>query len=317
MKPQVIAAVSFGNIIEWFDYGLFLYFAPLIGEIYFPMVNSKYSTIAAFVVFFTGYLCRPLGGIIFGFFGDTSGRVKSLRSSILVMSLATFLISILPGEKTIGIAAPLIFVLIRMMQGISAGGEYCGIMIYLAESAPFSKRGFITSFAGSGANLGFLLATLTILLLRNWMPIDLLNAWGWRIPFFLLGILGVLIFIFRLKLIETPAYNFLSTSKRIDQKPILIAFSKAPGSLLKIFAMTCISSTFYILFFGYMPTYIAQFSGLPLLTAFNIQGFLLFAMLFLIPCGGILGDYLGRKNMLIFTCTSMIRFGLSLLLFTK
>lgn len=306
MKKQDIAAASLGNIIEWFDFGLFIYFAPIIGEIYFPMTNPASSTLAAFTVFVTGYICRPLGGIIFGFFGDTAGRVKSLRSSIFIMSMATFIISILPGEKVIGIAAPIIFIFIRMLQGISAGGEYCGVMIYLAESAPFSKRGFITSFAGSSASLGFLLATLMIILLRTTVSEQDINNWGWRISFALLGLIGIIIFIFRLRLSETQAYKYLLSNNHIDQKPLIAALRYTPKSLLKIFFLTCISSTFYILFFGYMPEYIKQVSHIPLLTAFNIQAGMLSAMLILIPCGGILGDYYGRKNMLILTCTAMI-----------
>src|SRR5262245_25837571 len=103
MKIKDLAASSLGNIIEWFDFGLFIYFAPIIGEVFFPMENPKYSTLAAFTVFVTGYICRPLGGVVFGFFGDTTGRVKSLLGSIFIMSMATFTISVLPSEKTIGI----------------------------------------------------------------------------------------------------------------------------------------------------------------------------------------------------------------------
>jgi MFS transporter, MHS family, proline/betaine transporter len=306
MKIYDLAAVSIGNIIEWSDFGLFIYFAPMIGEVYFPMANPASSTIAAFTVFLTGYICRPLGGMIFGYFGDTLGRVKSLRSSIFMMSMATFIISILPGENTIGVAAPIIFILMRILQGISAGGEYCGVMIYLSESAPFFKRGLITSFAGISANLGFLLATLTIILIGNIFPVHSLNEWVWRIPFCVLGLIGMLIFIFRLRLTETQAYQYLRSYQQVDQKPLLVAIRYAPKELLKIFLLTCISSTFYILFFGYMPNYISQFSGIAILTAFNIQSCLLLAMLFLLPCGGLLGDYIGRKNMLIITCTSMI-----------
>lgn len=306
MKIYDLTAVSIGNIIEWFDFGLFIYFASTIGEIYFPMANPASSTMAAFTVFLTGYICRPLGGIIFGYFGDTSGRVKSLRGSIFMMSMTTFIISILPGESTIGVAAPIIFVLMRILQGISAGGEYCGIMIYLSESAAISRRGVITSLAGMSANLGFLLATLTIILIGIISPTHSINEWVWRIPFAMLGLIGMLIYIFRLRLTETQTYEYLRSQQHVDQKPLWVAIRYAPKELLKIFLLTCISSTFYILFFGYMPTYISQFSKIAILTVFNIQSCLLLAMLFLIPCGGLLGDYIGRKNMLIITCISMI-----------
>jgi MHS family proline/betaine transporter-like MFS transporter len=306
MKIHDLVAASTGNIIEWFDFGLFIYFAPVLGEVFFPMPTPSSSTIAVFIVFVTGYICRPLGGILFGYLGDTHGRVKSLQSSIFVMSMATFIISILPGANQIGLLAPIIFILMRILQGFSAGGEYCGIMIYLSESAPLIKRGFITSLAGSGANLGFLLATLTIILIGHVMSSYHLNEWIWRIPFAVLGLIGMIIFMFRLKLTETKGYHFFRSRHQVNQKPLWSAIRHAPKNLLKIFLMTCISSTFYILFFGYMPNYISQFSEIGILTAFNIQACLLLAMLFLLPCGGMLGDYIGRKNMLIITCTSMI-----------
>ncbi len=298
MKVKHIAIACTGNIIEWFDFAIFISFAPILGKVYFPMTNSKFSTLAAFFVFVTGYICRPLGGILFGFFGDTAGRVKSLQSSILMMSFTTFIISILPGEKTIGVAAPIIFVLTRMLQGISTGGEYCGIMIYLAESAVFSRRGLVTSFAGSGANLGFLLATLVIILFNNLFSVDFLNAWGWRIPFSLLGLFGVIIFISRFQLTETPVYQSLRLNHAIHQKPLLAAMRSSPKNLLKIFFLTCLSSTFYIVLLTYAPEAASKISGATFLSAPHIQSLLLITMLLFLPCGGFLGDRIGRKKML-------------------
>lgn len=306
MKKRNLFAASLGNIIEWFDFSLFIYFAPIIGETFFPSTNPTHAQIAAFVVFFTGYICRPIGGVLFGFFGDTIGRAKSLRSSILMISLATFAIGLLPGEKSLGIIAPIVFTLIRVMQGISAGGEYCGVMIYLTESAPINKRGFFTSLAGSSASFGFLLATLCIILFNHMMSKPVLEAWGWRIPFIMLGFIGLAIFIFRLKLTETKVYQKLRANHQVDQQPLWVALRYAPFTLIKISALTCISSSFYIIFFGIMPAYLAKYSGISALNAYHLQTLLLFAMLFFIPLGGILGDTFGRKNMLLLTCSSMI-----------
>lgn len=155
-----------GNIIEWFDFGLFIFMAPIIGGKFFPQESANTATIHALMVFAIGFLCRPIGGIFFGYFGDTRGRAKTLRISILIITLSTFLIGIIPSYQEIGLFAPTLFIILRLIQGISIGGEYSGIMIYLAESASQKHRGFITSFAASGSNLGFLCATLTLTLLN-------------------------------------------------------------------------------------------------------------------------------------------------------
>jgi MHS family proline/betaine transporter-like MFS transporter len=306
MKLRDITATSMGNILEWFDFGLFIYCAPILGDIFFHTSSLKSSTLAAFGVFAAGYICRPIGGILFGYFGDTIGRVTSLRSSILIMSLATLGVGILPGFQTIGMMAPILFTLIRMIQGISAGGEYCGIMIYLAESASFKQRGFITSFAGSGANLGFLLASFAVIVLKETISPVALSTWGWRVPFIILGIFGIFIFIYRMKLTETTAYNYLRNRQLVDQKPLLIALSHAPRDLLKITGLTCMSSTLYILFFGYMSKFLPQFSSISSLLALSMQSIFLLCMLFLIPLGGMLGDVFGRKKLLFINCCVVI-----------
>src|SRR5580700_1046042 len=136
IKKDTLLSTSLGNTIEWFDFALFIYFAPLIGEKFFPIDNSTNATLAAFGVFAVGFICRPLGGILFGYAGDTRGRAGALRISLLAISIPTLLIGLLPGYQSIGITAPILFILLRMIQGVSIGGEYSGVMIYLAELAP-------------------------------------------------------------------------------------------------------------------------------------------------------------------------------------
>lgn len=309
MRIKDLAATCLGNILEWYDFGLFVYLAPQLGSIFFHADDIQSSSLIAFSVFAIGYICRPLGGIIFGFFGDTKGRVLSLRNSILIMSIATLSIGFLPGYATLGISSSILFTLLRMLQGISAGGEYCGIMIYLAESASEAQRGYLTSLAGSGSNLGFLLATLTVLLFKSGVGDPTFIQWAWRIPFILLGIGGSFIFYFRFKLPETKAYTYLIETHGVDQKPLWDAIRLAPASLLKILGLTCVSSIFYIIFFGFMPKYLAQYAAVPLVQSLKVQSVLLFIMLFLIPWGGKLGDKFGRKKLL--TCTTVSIFLLS------
>ena len=312
-KKQILTA-SLGNTLEWFDFGMFVYFAPIIGEKFFPSSDISSATRAALTVFAVGFICRPLGGILFGHAGDTYGRAKTLRISILIITLSTLCIGLLPDYQTIGIAAPIIFTLLRLLQGISIGGEYSGVMIYLAESAPPSRRGFVTSFAATGANIGFLGSTLALFILNNHLSTSEVNEWGWRIPFILTSIIGSIIVYYRFKLRETPIFSALQYRHQLARHPFLDALNKAPTQLLKIVGLTSMGSALYYLFFGYMPTYIKQYDSLNNDRALEIQGFFLVSMLFIVPLAGWCGDYFGRKRVLICTSIGIICIALPALL---
>jgi MHS family proline/betaine transporter-like MFS transporter len=301
-----ISATSLGNVLEWFDFGLFLFLAPTIGKQFFPTHDKASATLAAFSVFAAGFLCRPLGGILFGHHGDTRGRAKTLRLSLLLITLTTLLIGLLPTYGYVGLLASVLFTVLRLAQGFSIGGEFSGVMIYLAESAPSHKRGFITSFAATGANLGFLLATLTVLLLKTLLSAEQLHNWGWRVPFIMIGLLGLVFVYYRMNLVETPTYRHLKDQQHIQTKPLLTALKASPTILLKILGITCMSGTFYYFFFGYMPDYLSQYVGIDPKLALTLQSILLVLMLFLVPLMGILGDRFGRKYLLQITALGII-----------
>lgn len=310
MKIHQITTSSLGNVLEWFDFGLFIFLAPIIGKQFFSTTDETTSTMAAFTVFAAGFICRPIGGILFGHIGDRYGRAKPLRYSIIITTAVTFLIGILPACTTIGIFAPLLFTLLRLIQGISIGGEYGGIMIYLAETAPSKKRGFITSFAATGANMGFLLATLGTLLLQSMLPEAAMNNWGWRIPFIFIGCLGCLISYYRLKLMETPAYQQVKENDAIKKIPLFTALRCVPKKLLQILGLSGASNVFYYAFFGYMPDYLQQYAGLSSKTAFTLCSLTLAAMLVLVPLMSIWGDRYGRKKLLIIHAILIMLFAL-------
>lgn len=295
-----------GNVIEWFDFGLFIFMAPILGAKFFPQESASTSTIEALVVFAIGFLCRPLGGIFFGYYGDTRGRAKTLRISILIITLSTLLVGLIPSYKDIGIIAPILFIILRLIQGISIGGEYSGIMIYLAESASQKNRGFITSFAASGANLGFLLATLTFILLNIFFSADSIKEWAWRLPFLFIGIPGSLIIYYRFQLSETKVYSSLKINHLLEDMPFTTAIRFAPYQLIKILGLTCMSSTFYYFFIGYIPTYLEHYMGFSLKVALILQSMALIAMLFIVPLGGMCGDYFSRKKMMIITTVAIL-----------
>ena len=293
-------------MIEWYDFGLFIFMAPIIGAHFFPQQSANMATIDALLVFAIGFLCRPLGGICFGYFGDTTGRAKTIRISILLITLSTLLVGVLPSYETIGIMAPILFILLRLIQGFSIGGEYSGILIYLAEFAPDKKRGFITSFAVSGANLGFLLATATFIVLNLFFSEELIKAWAWRLPFIFVGIPGSLLIYYRFKLSETKVYKALQKNQLIERMPFITAMQCAPSQLVKILGLTCMSASFYYFFVGYMPTYLVQYRGFSLQVALILQSIMLMAMLFLVPIAALCGDYFSRKKMLILTTSAVL-----------
>lgn len=280
--------------------------APILGAKFFPHVSSANATIEALIVLAAGFLCRPLGGIIFGYFGDTRGRAKTLRISILIITISTFLVGVIPSYEQIGLSAPILFIILRLIQGVSIGGEYSGIMIFLAESAPPDKRGLTTSFAAIGANLGFLLATVTLMLLHLFFSEEAITDWAWRLPFLLIGLPGSLIIYYRFKLSETPVYLQLQKKHCLESIPFIAAIKFAPYQLLKILGLTCMGSTFYYVFFGYMPTYLEHYIGFSLADALIIESSMLIIMLFTIPLAGMCGDYFTRKKMLIITAIAII-----------
>lgn len=297
---------SMGNTLEWLDFGLFIFMAPLIGSTFFPAESTTMATLDALMVFAAGFICRPLGGVFFGHFGDTTGRVKTLRYSILVIMFSTLSVGLLPSYQQVGPLAPLLFILIRLIQGLSIGGEYSGVMIYLAETAPPHRRGFITSFAATGANVGFLAATLLYLLLIHVFSKQAIADWAWRLPFIFAGLPGSLIIYYRFKLTETPVYSHIKTTRHVQTKPFISVIKQAPMQLLKIIGLTCMGSTFYYVFFGFMPTYLQRYRHFPLQDALTIQSVFLVAMLFLVPLAGLCGDYFSRKRMLLCTASGMV-----------
>ncbi|CEG56271.1 conserved membrane protein of unknown function [Legionella fallonii LLAP-10] len=279
---------------------------PIISTKFFPQQFSNISTFFTLTVFAMGFLCRPIGGIFLGYFGDVYGRAITLRISILTITVSTMLIGMLPSYESIGILAPILFVVLRLIQGFSIGGEYSGIMIYLAESAPYKRRGFITSFAATGANLGFLLATLMCILLTLSFSEEMIKDWVWRLPFLFVGIPGAFIIYYRFKLTETTVYLRLKRFHLLKEHPLITAFKVAPLQLIKILGLTCMSSTFYYFFVGYIPTYLERYMGFSLKTGLFFQSMMLIGMLFVVPLGGLLGDYFSRKRIMILTSIAIL-----------
>ena len=196
-RLQTIVSCSVGNILEWYDFGLFTIFSSLFSRIFFPANNAQTAMIETVGIFAIGFLARPIGALIFGYMGDRYGRASTLRLSILTITIPTLLIGIMPTYQQIGVAAPILLMLIRIMQGISIGGEYSGNLIYLAETAPDRYRATFTTFASMGSNFGILLASFIGMLSSVLFSSATLESWGWRIPYLLSGLLCLIIYMYR------------------------------------------------------------------------------------------------------------------------
>jgi MHS family proline/betaine transporter-like MFS transporter len=196
LKLRAILTSSLGNVLEWYDFGLYAALSPVFAELFFPSENHTIAILKVFMVFSLGFLIRPIGGIFFGHFGDKIGRVKTLRATIFFMSLTTMLIAFLPTYQHIGFWAPLALIVLRLLQGFSLGGEFTGIIIYLTEIAPKKHRALTASFAGTAANIGILAANTTVLILHYLLTQAQMMTYGWRIAFFIGGLFGVAVFYF-------------------------------------------------------------------------------------------------------------------------
>src|SRR5262249_33550753 len=190
-KHKVVVAGMIGNVLEWYDFAIYGYFAAAIGRQFFPHQDPLAQIVAAFGVFAVGYLMRPVGGALVGHIGDRFGRRAALSFSVAAMAIPTFLIGLLPGYATIGLAAPIALTLLRMVQGLSVGGDYTSSMVFLIEHAPEGRRGLLGALTSAGATGGILLGSAEGAAFAASLPSDTLDAWGWCIPFLVGLVVGI------------------------------------------------------------------------------------------------------------------------------
>lgn len=299
MLIKSITSSSIGNILEWYDFGLFAIYSALFSHLFFPTNQPETALIATLTIFAVGFICRPIGAILFGIMGDKYGRVKTLRLSILMISLPTLLIGFLPTYSSIGIWAPILLMLTRMWQGISLGGEYSGNIIYLAESAPTQYRATITSLAGTGANLGILLATLVGAVSHGIFSEADFNVWAWRIPYLLSGLLSLSIYFSRLYMRETEVFKYLKDKHLLAENPLKVALENNKFEISRTIGLICMGTTFYYFAFIFIPLYFFEnrFSFMQVSTLITC---LMISMVILVPIAGRICDAVGRKKMFLF-----------------
>ncbi|MBW8857759.1 MAG: MFS transporter, partial [Bradyrhizobium sp.] len=233
----VILASSLGTVFEWYDFYLYGSLAGIIGAQFFSAYPPATRDIFALLAFAAGFLVRPFGAIVFGRVGDIVGRKYTFLVTILIMGLSTFIVGLLPNAATIGIAAPIILIALRLAQGLALGGEYGGAATYVAEHAPNGKRGYYTSFIQTTATLGLFLSLLVILFTRSALGEPDFAAWGWRIPFLVsVLLLGVSVWI-RLRLNESPIFQKMKDEGKSSKAPLTEAFGNWQNGKLVLLAL--------------------------------------------------------------------------------
>ncbi|APO76866.1 major facilitator superfamily protein [Rhizobium etli 8C-3] len=236
-EKKVIFASSLGTVFEWYDFYLYGSLATYIGATFFSQYPETTRNIFALLAFAAGFLVRPFGALVFGRLGDLVGRKYTFLITILIMGLSTFLVGILPGAASIGIAAPIILVGLRLLQGLALGGEYGGAATYVAEHAPHGRRGFFTSWIQTTATLGLFLSLLIILFVQSMLGAADFAAWGWRIPFLVsVVLLGVSVWI-RLKMNESPAFQKMKAEGKGSKAPLTEAFGQWRNAKVALLAL--------------------------------------------------------------------------------
>ncbi|HEX7137106.1 MAG TPA: MFS transporter, partial [Vicinamibacterales bacterium] len=221
---RIIFASSLGTMIEWYDFYIFGSLAAVMSALLFPGKDPTWDLIKTWALFATGFVVRPFGAIVFGRIGDLIGRKYAFMVTLSIMGLSTFLIGCLPTYAAIGFAAPLILLVLRLMQGLALGGEYGGAAVYVAEHVPDNKRGFYTSFIQITATLGLFVSLLVVLGVKKMVPEADFKQWGWRIPFLLSIILVAMSFYIRMKLAESPLYASLKAQGKTSIAPLKESF---------------------------------------------------------------------------------------------
>lgn len=296
---KVLGASFLGNFVEWFDYASYGYLATAIAVAFFPNQDPKTALMATFAVFAISFIVRPVGGIVWGLIGDRLGRRTALSWSILIMSGATTLIALLPGYHSIGVWAPILLLLLRIIQGFSASGEYAGAAAFISEYSPPGKRGFYTSFVPASTASGLLAGSLMSAALYWFLSDAQMHDWGWRIPFLLALPLGCVGLYIRLKLEDTPKFRELEAEQQVERTPIRDLFTHYRREVLIAFGVTCLNAVGFYLILSYMPTYLSEELGMEHAVSTLATSVSLITYILLIFAMGRLSDRFGRKTALI------------------
>ncbi|MGB3481092.1 MAG: MFS transporter [Mycobacterium sp.] len=295
VSRRVAAAAGIGHFLEWFDFAVYGFLAATLGRLFFPSDNPTTSLLASLAVFGVAFFFRPLGGLVIGAFGDRIGRRAALSLSIVMMGICTIGIGVLPTYASIGVAAPIMLVLLRCAQGFSAGGEYAGAAAFLVEYAPERKRGLFSSVVSAGASLGVMFGGIVTLVLTTMLSADQMSSWGWRVPFLVAGPLSVLGLYVRLRLEDTPVYRSLQQTHEVEHAPLKSAAKHSRSGILLVFACTSVTGLAFYYLATYVNTFLTTQVGMTSASALMlaVAGLTMYSVM--CPFAGMIGDRIGRR----------------------
>ncbi|MDN6332308.1 MAG: MFS transporter [Micrococcaceae bacterium] len=298
-RNKVVAASFIGNFVEWFDYAVYGYLAVTITAVFFPESDQQTGLLLTFGLFAVSFFVRPLGGFIWGHLGDKFGRRLALSWSILIMSAATFCIALIPGYATIGLWAPILLLIIRVIQGFSASGEYAGAAAFLVEYAPPKRRGLFAAVVPASTATGLLLGSLLAALLTGLLSTDQMEGWGWRLPFLLAAPMGLIGRYIRTRLEDSPAFRALEAEDDTETTPIRDLFRDHWRQLVQAIGAVLLNAVGFYMLLSYMPTYLATEVGLDESKSYLATTVALLTYIGFIFVMGMLSDRLGRKKVLL------------------
>jgi len=300
-RKKVILAGLVGNVMEWYDFAVYGFFASIIGVHFFPSENPAISLIAAFGAFAAGFLVRPLGGLLIGRIGDKIGRKRAMVISVMAMAVPTVLIGLMPTYQTIGMAAPVLIVVLRIVQGLSVGGEYTSSLIFLAEHAKPGRRSRISIWGMWGATAGTLLGSAIGALISDVLTADQLLDWGWRVPFLMGSLVAITGYLIRRSIHDTAPVGASKT-------PIQDTFGKHKMPVIKLALVNVGFGVAFYAAFVYSVTYIKTIDKLSESIALNLNTLSMVILLALLPASAWLSDRFGRKPLIVLG-SALLTFG--------
>lgn len=296
---RVVTAGVIGNVLEWYDFAVYGFFAPILAAQFFPSTDPRVSLLAAFAAFAVGFLMRPVGAALFGHIGDRYGRARALLLSVAMMAVPTVLMGLLPTYDTIGIAASVLIVALRMCQGVAVGGEFTASIVFLAENAPARRRGFFASFSMFGATTGTMLGAAVGAVLTSTMSPEALASWGWRAAFIsgiAVAVVGVII---RRGMFDSPGNAAVAS-------PLAMTFRDHRWQVLRVLGLNVASAATYYTLFVYAATWLSESTPISRAVALDITTVTILTFLVVLPLAAWASDRFGRKLMLVTGMTACL-----------
>ncbi|AYQ87912.1 glycine betaine/L-proline transporter ProP [Burkholderia gladioli] len=322
LLKRAVRAMAIGNAMEWFDFGVYSYIAVTLGQVFFPSSNPSAQLLATFGTFAAAFLVRPLGGMVFGPLGDRIGRQRVLAMTMILMALGTFSIGLIPGYDSIGIMAPVLLLVARLVQGFSTGGEYGGAATFIAEFSTDKRRGFMGSFLEFGTLIGYVMGAGVVALLSALLSHEALLSWGWRVPFLVAGPLGLIGLYIRMKLEETPAFKRQAELREAQDKAMpKVNFRETLGrhwrAMLLCVGLVLIFNVTDYMALSYLPSYLS--STLHFDESHGLM-LVLLVMVLMMPmtlAAGRLSDLVGRKPVMLAGCIGLLALSIPALMLIR